>query len=946
MATWLTKLLGDPTARELKKLQPLVAATNLHEPAVEALSDSELRAKTAEFRQRMTDASITNESDRAAYQRVLDELLPEAFAVVREAAKRTIGQRHYDVQLIGGIILHEGKIAEMRTGEGKTLVATLPLYLNALLGRGAHLVTVNDYLAKRDGMWMGGVFAALGMSTGVVNQQGVSFRYVEARSKEQGANGEDKSNDGELLAPSSSLLASEDWPNLEQCSRLEAYQCDVTYGTNNEFGFDYLRDHMATDPKQLTVTRRGLAFAIVDEVDSILIDEARTPLIISAPAEESADSYRKFAELAATLRAPADYEVNEKERNVAITDAGIKKMEVALGLANIYDASSVQLAYHLEEALRASALYRRDKEYVVQNGEVIIVDEFTGRLMPGRRYSEGLHQAIEAKEGVVVQRESDTLATVTFQNLFRLYGKLAGMTGTAATEAEEFGKIYDLDVLEVPTHRAVARVDAQDLIYKTEAAKFAAIVETVRHRAAAGQPVLLGTISIERNQLLSRALTKAGIKHEILNAKQHEREAKIIANAGRPGAVTVATNMAGRGVDIVLGGKPPAETQNAKRKTQSDKEWIEWEERHQTVLEAGGLAVIGTERHESRRIDNQLRGRSGRQGDPGFSQFFVSMDDDLMRIFGGERLKGMMDRLGLPDDEAIGHSIVSKSIETAQRRVEGHNFDIRKHLVDFDDVMNRHREVLYRKRQRILMLNPVTDDWLHDELTELMEENEKSTFEAKTSKISALDLRNLERILYLRAIDTQWVQHLNTMTELRRGIGLRGYAQRDPLVDYKEQAYGLFQALKHDIEAQVIDMLLKFQIVAQPAQVVVEPERQLTLQGADERLAGGGINLGEQQTANGEQLIQTPVISNPAEADEKSHSTNSQARDLSEDPRDDHPSSILHPPSSVKITVRSPFDRAQQTPSSQTSQYAGTGRNDPCPCGSGKKYKKCHGKSV
>ena len=932
MANFLNKLFGDLNLKEVKKLDPIVKKINDLEPSFEVLSDAELKAKTAELKKKLDDSGLTAETEREDYQKMLEAVLPEAFATVREAAKRVLGQRHYDVQLVGGMVLHQGKIAEMKTGEGKTLVATLPLYLNALLGRGAHLVTVNDYLAKRDGMWMGSVFYALGMTVGIVNQQGVSYRFISEAPTVQK---DDESNKDDTAEETQNK---EDWPNLERCSRQQAYACDITYGTNNEFGFDYLRDHMAMEPAQLV--QRGMSFAIVDEVDSILIDEARTPLIISAPAEESAALYQQFAQLAATLKEGEDYEVDEKERAVSISDAGIKKMEQSLGLASIYEAKTVQLVYHLEEALRAQALYKRDKEYVVKDGEVIIVDEFTGRMMPGRRYSEGLHQAIEAKEGVEVQRESDTLATITFQNLFRLYDKLSGMTGTAMTEAEEFAKIYDLDVVEIPTHRPIGRVDSQDLIYKNSVGKYKAIVEEVRERSQNGQPVLLGTISIEMNEDLSRALKKAGVPHQILNAKQHEREAKIITNAGRPGAVTVATNMAGRGVDIVLGGKPPVEPRN-----DNPAAWKEWEDNHKKVLDAGGLAVLGTERHESRRIDNQLRGRAGRQGDPGYSQFFVSMDDELMRIFGGDKLKGMMDRLGLPEDEAVTHSFVSKSLEQAQRRVEGHNFDIRKHLVDYDDVMNRHREVLYRKRQRVLHLNQSEDSWLHEEILELMEETERATFEKKIEKLPIEQVRNLERIVYLRAVDTLWIQHLNTMGELRRGIGLRGYAQRDPLVDYKEQSYGLFQALKHDIEDQVIELLTKLEIQNQAASVVTPIEqRPMELHGADESLAGGGI----QKDAD---LDNSVVLNKMKDLDSSValQNDNSQPKPLVEETK------VVESPKSeparktsnsgVSITVRSPWERAAVPQQAlNNSEYAGVGRNDPCPCGSGKKFKKCHGK--
>ena len=933
MANFITKIFGDPNVKEVKKLDPIIKAINDLEPSFESLSNDDLKKKTVELREKLQAAGLTAETERVEYQTMLEAVMPEAFGAVREAAKRVLGQRHYDVQLVGGIILHQGKIAEMKTGEGKTLVATLPLYLNALLGCGAHLITVNDYLAKRDGMWMGSVFHALGMTVGIVNQQGISYRFTEVKQSKNDAVSEDAKENEKTATENQNV---EDWPNLERCSRQEAYACDITYGTNNEFGFDYLRDHMAMEPNQLV--QRGMNFAIVDEVDSILIDEARTPLIISAPAEESAALYQQFSQLANALKEGEDYTVDEKERAVAITDAGIKRMEQSLGLASIYEAKTVQLVYHMEEALRAKALYKRDKEYVVQSGEVVIVDEFTGRLMPGRRYSEGLHQAIEAKEGVEVQRESDTLATITFQNLFRLYDKLAGMTGTAMTEAEEFGKIYDLDVVEIPTHRPVARKDAQDLIFKNSVGKYKAIVEEVRQRSQNGQPVLLGTISIEMNEDLSKALKQAGVQHQILNAKQHEREAKIITNAGRPGAVTVATNMAGRGVDIVLGGKPPVEPRD-----DNSEAWTEWEANHQKVLDAGGLAVIGTERHESRRIDNQLRGRAGRQGDPGFSQFFVSMDDELMRIFGGDKLKGMMDRLGLPEDEAVTHPFVSRSLEQAQRRVEGHNFDIRKHLVDYDDVMNRHREVLYRKRQRVLHLNPREDTWLHEELVELMEDGERATFEKKIANLPVDQVRNLERIIYLRAVDTLWIQHLNTMQELRRGIGLRGYAQRDPLVDYKEQAYGLFQTLKHAIEDQVIELLTKLEIhaTAQDGTTaqgvaatlpVAEPRKDIQLHGADESLAGGAI-----QPVSSEE-VEVPGESTPSVTVRQAEPEKPLEAEAPEPVRKSSTGG-------VSITVRSPWERAAAPQQAATAgAYANVGRNDPCPCGSGKKFKKCHGK--
>ncbi|MFZ1626405.1 MAG: preprotein translocase subunit SecA, partial [Candidatus Moraniibacteriota bacterium] len=648
--SFFQKLFGS-NEREIGKLAPLVDAINSHDAATGALSDEALRAKTDEFRKRVADGAT------------LEDLLPEAFAVVREAARRSIGERHYDVQLIGGIVLHRGTIAEMKTGEGKTLTSTLPIYLNAIGGKGVHVVTVNDYLAKRDANWMGRVYRFLGLSTACILGQGASYRF------------EPKTVDTDAV--------SVEMENLLPISRREAYAADITYGTNNEFGFDYLRDNMVSSLEEKV--QRELNFAIVDEVDSILIDEARTPLIISAPDTESTKLYERFAGIVPRLKPEEDYTIDEKMKVVTLTDAGIEHVEKLLGMQNIYASGNVQYVHHLEQSLKAHIIFKLDRDYVVKDGEVIIVDDFTGRLMPGRRYSEGLHQAIEAKEHVAVQRESRTLATITFQNYFRLYDKLAGMTGTALTSAEEFSKVYKIDVTEIPTHRPLVRKDLADVIYKTEVAKFQAIANRVKEVHATGQPVLIGTIAIEKSEYLAALLTREGVLHQVLNAKNHEREAQIVAGAGQHGAVTIATNMAGRGTDIKLG---------------------------EGVKEVGGLMIIGSERHEARRIDNQLRGRAGRQGDPGVSQFFVSLEDELMRRFGGDRMKSMMTSLGLPDDEAIENGLVSKTIESAQSKIEGYNFDIRKHVLDYDDVMNKQREVVYKKRVEWLRTTEYRDTTL------------------------------------------------------------------------------------------------------------------------------------------------------------------------------------------------------------------------------------------
>lgn len=903
----LSKFFGG-NENEVSRLNPILKEINAFESQLELLTDEELRAKTDEFKQIVgerlagiqplqTDDELTEQEShlfdederrrvRSAQQKVLDELLPQAFAAVREAAKRSIGQRHYDVQLLGGIVLHQGKITEMKTGEGKTLVATAPLYLNALLGQGAHLITVNDFLAKYHAQWMGRVYAGLGMACSAVEHDRSWIFDPSAKSI-------DELTEEELQAG----LIDPNWPHLRACSRKEAYAADVTYGTNNEFGFDYLRDNMVYLPEQMV--QRGHRFAIIDEVDSILIDEARTPLIISAPAEESASLYGQYAVIAHQLTPEEHYKVNEKDKAVTITDEGIAEVEKITGLSNFYDANNIIFVHHLEAALKAEALFKRDKDYVVANGEIVIVDEFTGRLMEGRRYSEGLHQAIEAKEGVEVKRESDTLATISFQNLFRMYDKLSGMTGTAETEAEEFWKIYQLEVVVVPTHRPMVRIDQQDMIYKNENAKYGAVVEDVKQRHENGQPVLIGTISVQKNEYLSKLLKDAGVPHQILNAKQHEKEAQIIAQAGRIGAVTVATNMAGRGVDIILGGMP-TDPEQARQ-----------------VLELGGLHVIGTERHESRRIDNQLRGRAGRQGDPGSSIFYVSMEDDLMRIFGGDRMKSIMDRLHIPDNEPIQHKMISSALESAQKRVEGHNFDIRKHLVEYDDVMNKHRQVIYARRRAVLDCNPSSDDWLHEQVMDMLTDEERPRYEGKLNRYGVLTMKQLERAIYLRVIDQFWIDHLNSMQELREGIGLRGYGQHDPLVEYKHEAYNLFHRLLEAIDDEAAQVLLKAEVVSS----ITTPEtsaRPLMFKGADEAMSGG-------------------ALTNIARAEDSAVQTSS----------DDFTRSVVNESQAgVQVSVRSVSQSNGSLPLQNEQNFSPKkpGRNDPCPCRSGKKYKKCHGR--
>jgi preprotein translocase subunit SecA len=886
IGTLLNKVFGTKNERELKRLWPLVEQVGEREPDVLSLSDEELKGKTGEFRQRIINGET------------LDDLLPSAFAVVREVSKRTLSMRHFDVQILGGVVLHEGKIAEMKTGEGKTLVATLPVYLNALEGKGVHVVTVNDYLAKRDTQWMGPVYHFLGLTIGVI-QHDISFLYDP-----------------------SYFSADKKLDFLRPCSRQEAYAADITYGTNNEFGFDYLRDNMKYDLSDYC--QRELNYAIVDEVDSILIDEARTPLIISGPSEESTDKYYRIDKIIPKLQKNTDYTIDEKARTAILTEEGNSKVERLLGAGNLYDPGNIELVHHVLQALKAHTLFRKDVDYVIKEGEVLIVDEFTGRLMPGRRWSDGLHQAVEAKEGVKIESENQTLATITFQNYFRMYTKLAGMTGTADTEAAEFAKIYNLEVMVIPTNKPMTRADYPDMIYKTEKGKFSAAIKEIEELHTKGQPVLVGTISIEKSELLSHTLKKKGIPHAVLNAKYHEREAEIIAQAGRSGGVTIATNMAGRGTDIVLGGNPEGIAREllGGKNDYSEEEWKQAFSKaeavcnadRQKVISAGGLHIMGTERHEARRIDNQLRGRSGRQGDPGASRFYLSLEDDLMRIFGSDRISGIMDKLGMEEDMPIENKIVSKAIENAQKRVEAHNFDIRKHLIEYDDVMNKQRTEIYSFRKEILqgenlkdrileMTDEVVDESLviycpeekHveewdmkglrdavyglfsvtpdvepanlDSLRDSLVAEIRLAYDRKETELGSDVMRYLEKVILLQVIDTQWKDHLLAMDHLKEGIGLRGYGQKDPLVEYKKEAFDMFADMTSRISTETVSRIFKIQVQKKEA-IQREPVQPRRI----------NYNRGEGSTA-----VQTARSAKKA------------------------------------------------------------GRNDPCPCGSGKKYKKCCG---
>ena len=841
----LNKIFGDANEKYLRKLQPVIEKINFFEPEFEKLPKEKLKEKTAEFKEKLNPKGPRPQFGGGAYGarkgESLDDILPEAFALVREAGKRTLNQRHFDVQLIGGIVLHQGKIAEMKTGEGKTLAATLPLYLNALEGKGAHLVTVNDYLARRDTVWMGQIYHLLGLSVGcIVHEAAYLYDPLYQNEKSQIPMTNDQSNPNTQIQNGErdkkrdlvgGFKVIEDY--LRPVSRKEAYSADITSGTNNEFGFDYLKDNMVYDLKdQVQLARpnfdfqnlggRGFNYAIVDEVDSILIDEARTPLIISAPVEESTEKYYLFAGLVAKLKENEDYTIDEKMKASAFTETGQDKIVKNLG-SDPWAENDIGTTHQLEAALKAKTLFEKDKDYVVKDGKIIIVDEFTGRLMPGRRWSGGLHQAVEAKEGVVVKQESRTFATITFQNYFRMYKKLAGMTGTAETSAEEFDKVYNLEVIIVPTNKPMIRKSLPDRVYKSLGGKFEAVVREIKERHQKGQPVLTGTVSIEKNEHLGKLLEREGVPHQILNAKHHEKEGEIIAQAGRFGVVTIATNMAGRGVDIILGGNPPNKEEQKK------------------VIELGGLYVIGTERHEARRIDNQLRGRSGRQGDPGSSQFFVSLEDDLMRIFGGDRIKALMEMLKVPEDQPIEAKMVSKAIESAQSRVEGMNFDLRKHVLEYDDVMNKHREVFYKKRREILekskIQNPNDKNSLRFYILEIIKKVPKlaegepgsrpqsglgtgfseKDYEKREKEVGEENMRALEKFVCLRILDTFWLEHLENMDHLRDSVRLRAYGQQDPLVEYKTEGHRMFQRLLQTIELNIADAIFKAELKA-PAQ--------------------------------------------------------------------------------------------------------------------------------
>ena len=929
----LKKVFGSRNQRLIKRMSRVVDRINGLEEGTKALDDDALKAKTGEFRERLAKGES------------LDDLLPEAFAVVREAGRRTMGMRHFDVQLIGGMVLHQGKIAEMRTGEGKTLVATLAVYLNALPEKGVHVVTVNDYLARRDAAWMGRIYDFLGLSVGVINSSGgmgpdsSSYRY-------------DPDYDGSAGGH----------PQLRQVTRRDAYHCDITYGTNNEFGFDYLRDNMAFSADQRV--QREKFFAVVDEVDSILIDEARTPLIISGPAEGSSELYSKIDKIIPKLTrqepieadeegkpgfGPGDYSVDEKARQVFLSEEGhqhVEEMLTEMGLleegSSLYDTANIGLIHHVNAALRAHALFQRNVDYIVRDGEIVIVDEFTGRTMPGRRWSDGLHQAVEAKEGVTIQSENQTLASITFQNYFRLYDKLSGMTGTADTEAPEFMQIYGLEVVVIPTNAPMIRDDKGDLVYLTAEEKYDAIIEDIRDCVKRGQPVLVGTASIETSELISGLLQKEGIEHQVLNAKQHEREAQIVAEAGRPGAVTIATNMAGRGTDIVLGGNPEVEIAQLDDPGEEQKQQLmaDWKKRHQAVLDAGGLHVIGTERHESRRIDNQLRGRSGRQGDPGSTRFYLSLEDNLMRIFASDRVSAIMQKLGMEKGEAIEHPWVSKAIANAQRKVEGRNFDIRKQLLEYDDVANDQRKVIYQQRNELMEVDDISDSirnlrrdvvnalidqyippqsldeqWdipgltkaleeeygVHYPIQQWLDEDEnlheetlrqrilellEQEYAEKEALVGSENMRVYEKALMLQILDAHWKEHLAAMDYLRQGIHLRGYAQKNPKQEYKREAFEMFQQMLENIKREVISVLTKVQVQPQEELYPQQQEPPADIQFQHEEFQG----FDEAEAA-------------PAAA-------------------------------AVEEQAPQPFVRSDRK----------IGRNEPCPCGSGKKYKHCHGR--
>jgi preprotein translocase subunit SecA len=958
----LAKIFGTRNEREIKRLRPLVAAINDLEPGLQQLSDTELAQKTVEFKQRIANGEP------------LDDLLTESFAVCREAGRRILNMRHFDVQLIGGIVLHRGRIAEMRTGEGKTLVATLPSYLNALEGKGVHVVTVNDYLAKRDAEWMGRIYRFLGLSYGIIVH------------------------------------------DLDDQERRTNYAADITYGTNNEFGFDYLRDNMKFRLEDCA--QRGHNFAIVDEVDSILVDEARTPLIISGPSEESTDKYYKINRIIPKLirgeeikgKEPGesyttgDYTVDEKHRSAALTEEGIAKVEKLLGCGNLYQPENWSTLHHVQQALKAAVLFQRDKDYLVQEGQVIIVDEFTGRVMPGRRWSDGLHQAIEAKENVKIERENQTLATITFQNYFRLYKKLAGMTGTAETEAAEFEKTYKLDVMVIPTNRNMVRKEFQDMVYRTEEEKFRNAAKEIQTLHEKGQPVLVGTISVEKSEKLAAALKKMGVRHEVLNAKNHEREAFIIAQAGRKGAVTVSTNMAGRGTDILLGGNPEFLTKEYLKKENKDPdlyqtspagspERTEWDRvfarfkaetatEHDEVVEAGGLHVLGTERHESRRIDNQLRGRAGRQGDPGSSRFYLSLQDDLMRIFGGERMQNLMLRLGMEEDVPIESGLITKRIASAQEAVEAQHFASRKHLLEYDDVMNKQRQAVYGMRRQLLEgtdqterikeiiegivasfsdvrcpekthaseydltglqsdvlsqfgvkidleeLNGLLKQEIENHIVDLLERR----FKEKEELIGPENMREAERVVMLNVIDNQWKDHLLSMDHLKEGIGLRGYGQKDPLIEYKKESFDLFQDMMDRIEDETIRYLFFLQIAGPGGPGDSGPD------------GGGGGPLGKPKPLLPFSDEDEEYEDDEDEGDEEALvAASSEQRRAAQSAVEDFTRNIQRKKDKELAELQFVGGSDTATEKKQATSEKKAGRNDPCPCGSGKKYKKCHG---
>jgi len=1007
----------DSNDREVSRIQPLVDRISELEPEYQSLSDTEIRERVDIIRADLADAAMPEEPsddelhapdlerrrdlvksrrkrENERLQKALDDVLPEVFAAAREAMKRTIGMRHFDVQLVGGIVLHQGRISEMKTGEGKTLVPTLAVTLNGLTGRGAHLVTVNDYLARRDAQWMGPVYHFLGLSLGVITHD-TSYLFEPGY----------PTTDERLI-------------NLRPVTRREAYAADITYGTNNEFGFDYLRDNMVDELEGRV--QRERAYAIVDEVDNILIDEARTPLIISGQAEESADLYFTFARLVPRLKARpegeeegGDFFIDLKDKAVSPTEEGIDKIEQLLGVENLYDADP-RLARHFDSALKAHALYKRDRDYIVDNGEIVIVDEFTGRKMPGRRWSEGLHQAVEAKEGLRVQRESRTLATITFQNYFRLYDKLAGMTGTAMTEAEEFHKIYGLEVVAIPTHRPMIRDDYPDLVFKNEISKFNAVIDEIEEMTKAGRPVLVGTVSVEKSEVLGTLLKRRGIRHEVLNAKFHEREAGIVAQAGHGGNVTIATNMAGRGTDIVLGGNPagmasdilhkrdlnPAEVDKATYDAALDEAKAITDVDHEAVVAAGGLHIIGTERHDSRRIDNQLRGRSGRQGDPGSSRFYLSLEDDLMKRFASDRVASLMERMGLEDDVAIESRLVSKTIESAQSRVEGFNFDIRKRVVEFDDVINRQRETIYSERDKVLRnedLTATVRGFLDEEIEALADQylaglsptewnlealsnalramgldgdatSEEALDEAAMSRetlvthirdladarLEAREEENgeevwsqVERFVLLRTIDSLWVEHLTEIDDMRRGIGLRGYAQQDPLNEFRKEAFRLYEELRDLIRRQVATTIFRVTVKREPATVPLPGPGQSAR-------PGGGATAGDGAIGSDEE---GPSVSSGSTGATAAAGAARRAPLAPGDAALRRPGSTSimagGPAAPIRGLPADPMRQAREVPgdaaasgsarSGFTPSGTRIGRNDPCWCGSGQKYKKCHG---